>query len=709
MTTGTGRAERRHIVIHAHFYQPPREDPAFDEIEAEPSAAPYHDWNERIERECYRAVVAARVHGADGRIVGIVNTLEWISFNVGPTLFEWMARHAPDTARRIVEADQASERRLGHGNAIAHPYHHVILPLASRRDKRTEVRWGIRDFRRRFGREPDGMWLPETAVDDETLDVLAEEGIRFTILAPHQVVGAPANGHAGRYVTSQGREIALFPYHGEISHGIAFGGLVRNADTWLDALWDVKASRRRSGAHEAVGDGPPHPLLVSAATDGETYGHHHKFAELALARVLERSRTKGGHLDNFASFLAQHPAHHDVTITAPSSWSCAHGIERWRSDCGCRMDAQAAPSQAWRAPLRTGLAALGEALATQFEEEGKRWFAGDPWAVRDAYGEVVGTTDWLSRSTWLKAQLAADVPDPAQAHTRPFELLEMARDGLRMFTSCAWFFDDIGGIEPRQVLRYAARAIALSRDRTAREPALVETLASARSNDATVGSGDRVYARVLPANEASVRYAAGIAMLSELAVLEIEPMFGAPVDVDLVSAFEATVAGGHIQVLDRRTLAGHTFRVTVRDGSTGNPSCDVVPVGANGAPTGELLAIALGEVPEFLRRRVRRAMLERLIIRSLTLHEQESLSAGRETLPAVAARALFRAVRKFSASGFIDEARADVDAALDLFEQTEKDIPFDVQTAFWDGWSALPVARRAALRPLARRLGFDGD
>lgn len=207
----------RSVVIHGHFYQPPREDPWLDEVEAEPSAAPFHDWNQRIERECYRAVVAARIPGTEGRIARIVNALEWISFNFGPTLLEWLQREAPDTYAAILEADARSAARLGFGNAIAMPYHHAILPLSSRRDKITEVRWGIADFRRRFGREPIGMWLPETAVDHETLEVLAVEGIRFTILAPHQVARPPAAGWPGRY-RAGGSEIAVFVYDGTLSH-----------------------------------------------------------------------------------------------------------------------------------------------------------------------------------------------------------------------------------------------------------------------------------------------------------------------------------------------------------------------------------------------------------------------------------------------------------------------------------------------------------
>jgi len=291
----------RSIVIHGHFYQPPREDPWLNQVAAEPSAAPYHDWNERIERESYRAVVAARVYAPDGRIAQIVNTLASISFNFGATLLEWLEREAPATYAAVLEADRASHaRHAGHGNAIAMPYHHVIMPLASRRDKVTEVRWGIADFRRRFGRDPEGMWLPETAVDPETLDVLAAEGIAFTILAPHQVEQAPADGSAGRYRTSGGRAIALCVYDGAISHDVAFGPLLKDAAAWAERLLapGKRGSERR---------------LVAVATDGETYGHHHKFGEVALAWVLrDLERRRDVRVENFAAFLTRHRAEQEV-------------------------------------------------------------------------------------------------------------------------------------------------------------------------------------------------------------------------------------------------------------------------------------------------------------------------------------------------------------------------------------------------------------
>ena len=395
----------RSIVIHGHFYQPPRDDPRTGTIPLEPNAAPYHDWNVRIEQECY-----ARVAGS----------LASLSFDFGPTLLEWMERHAPETYAAVLAADRAS------GNAVAMPYHHVILPLCPRRDKTTEVRWGIADFRRRFGREPEGMWLPETAVDHETLDVLAEEGIRFTILAPHQVERAPAGGLPGWYRTAGGHRIALFIYDGSLSHGVAFGPLVNDAGEWVRRLTS------------ASGD------LVSIATDGETYGHHHKGGDVTLARVLETIET-----DNFASFLARRPPEEEVRLVAPSSWSCPHGVERWRAECGCRAAPERATQQRWRAPLRAAL-------------------------------------DWLSgeiRSAFERAGRALPT--------------ELEHQRLRMFTSCGWFFDDIAGLESVIVLRSAARAIELAglagAGAARLEAGLLERLALAPSNDASVGSGRELY------------------------------------------------------------------------------------------------------------------------------------------------------------------------------------------------------------------------
>ena len=394
----------RSSVIHGHFYQPPRDDPRTGIVPVEINAAPDHDWNERIERECYAPVAPS---------------LASLSFDYGPTLLDWMERYAPHTYAAVLAADRAG------GGAVAMPYHHVILPLCSRRDKTTEVRWGIADFRRRFGREPEGMWLPETAVDHETLDVLAEEGIRFTILAPHQVERAPAGGLPGWYQTAGGRRITLFTYDGSLSHGVAFGPLVNDADEWVRRLESTSAE------------------LVSIATDGETYGHHHKGGVETLARVLETIET-----ENFASFLARRPPQEEVRLVSPSSWSCPHGVERWRAECGCRAAPERATQQRWRAPLRAALDWLSEEIRGAFERERREL------------------------PTALEHQL------------------------LRMFTSCGWFFDDIAGIESVIVLRSAARAIELAGpppDQARLEAGLLERLALAPSNDPAVGSGRELY------------------------------------------------------------------------------------------------------------------------------------------------------------------------------------------------------------------------
>jgi hypothetical protein len=729
----------RSIVIHGHFYQPPRENPWLEEIEREASATPYHDWNARIEQESYRAVVAARVLAPDGRISRIINTLEHVSFNFGPTLLEWMEHAAPDTYARVLDADRKSVARLGHGNAIAQPYHHAILPLSSRRDKVTEVRWGIADFRRRFGRDPEGMWLPETALDDETLDVLAQEGIQFTIVAPGQVRSVPNDGHPGRYTTSNGRTIALCIYDGDISHGIAFGGLLGDANVWAKRML-ARSERRhtpRSAAPAAVEaghwepspttDGGTRPLttgeyfaiadagepaprgtrhrLLSAATDGETYGHHHRFAEMALARViLELEAVRYVRVENFASYLARHPAVDDVEIVAPSAWSCAHGVERWRSNCGCHM--RDGTNQEWRTPLRDAIAALAEGLHEVFEREGARYFD-DPWAVRDAYGEVVALPEQVE--SWVAARMkrtsgdhAADAPE--RELPRAQSLLEMERGALRIFTSCAWFFDDIGGLEPIEVLRYAARAIELAGPAgVPLEEAFVARLADARSNDPGIGTGRDVYlAMAKPKLGQLARLAGSVAAARAIAPEDPRATEASP-------ALRVEVSDRTVTIHQNRTGEQRTFEVSVSglpgsNGANGNGDGAWSPAAIAARLTNPPIDIGLSEMTERQRAVVEDGIRLRLVA-----------AAFGPDAPALDGRPaediLFRAL--IDAVTTLDPAppaslTTRLNALLDLLELERLHVPFDAQTRFYDRFLAnrdgAPIA--SDLSALARRLGF---
>ncbi len=468
----------RSVVVHGHFYQPPRENPWTGLVPEQPSAAPFHDWNERIERECYGPITEARVLDGKGRELRRVNALARMSFDFGPTLLEWLEQRAPDTYGAILEADQESCERLdGHGNAMAMAFHHTILPLSDARDRHTEIRWGVADFRSRFGRDPEGMWLPETAVDMATLTALAEEGIRFTVLAPHQVVQAPDRGLPGLVVTPSG-EVAVFVYDGRLSHAVAFGDLVRDGERWAKTM-----------SRPLAGEGPS---LRAICTDGETFGHHHEFAEMGLAAALEHMEQDPDVLvESFASFLARNPPQVEVELVEETSWSCAHGVERWRSACGCRADTRVESSQSWRAPLRAALEWLAEGLHQIYQSEAAELFD-DPWVARDDYGAVVVAGSTEAAEAFLRERLLPSA-DPT-ARERALSLLEMERDALRLFTSCAWFFDDLARLEPRQVLTYAAHALELAGPvGEALREGFVERLARARANDPADGSAAELF------------------------------------------------------------------------------------------------------------------------------------------------------------------------------------------------------------------------
>ena len=486
------------IAVHGHFYQPPRENPWLEAVETQASAHPWHDWNERVTAECYAPNTAARRVGADNRILDIVDNYEKISFNVGPTLAAWLERHRPDVYAKILEADRRSRSaRGGHGNAIAQVYNHVIMPLATRRDKVTQVHWGIVDFRHRFGRDPEGMWLSETAVDRESLEVLAEAGIKFTILAPHQAArvrpldletwpegGDPVDpSRAYLWRSATGPALALFFYDDLISRAIAF----ENALTRGEEL----AERLRGG----FADGRAWPQLVHCATDGESYGHHTKFGDMALAAALEMIEREGAaELTNYGAFLAAHPPTHEAEIRDNSSWSCAHGVERWRADCGCRTRADW--HQRWRGPLREALDWLRDQVDLLFESRAGALLK-DPWEARDDYIRVVLDRSRDTRADYWARHQRRPLDDAEQV--KASRLLEMERQRLLMYTSCGWFFDEISRLEPVQILRYAASAIQYVRGLGggALEEEFLRRLAPAPSNLPELGDGAEVYRRLV--------------------------------------------------------------------------------------------------------------------------------------------------------------------------------------------------------------------
>ncbi|MGQ0549826.1 MAG: DUF3536 domain-containing protein [Armatimonadota bacterium] len=485
------------FCIHGHFYQPAREHPWLEAIEIDDSAAPAHDWNARIATECYAPNAAARILDAGGRIDRIVNNYATISFNVGPTLARWIEQSAPSLYAQILEADRQSLAALGYGNAIAQPYNHMIMPLASERDKMTQVRWGIADFAHRFRRRPAGMWLPECAVDRATLDVLAACGIAFTILSPHQAarVRALPSGdwidalpdlldvtRAYRCTTAPGRQIAVFFYQRAAAREIAFGSLLESGERLANHLLGLAGE----GA-EAEG------RLVHVANDGETYGHHHSYGEMALAYAVATIEARGGEFTNYEAFLDDYSPTHEVEVHDFTSWSCAHGVERWRADCGCRTRSDW--HQRWRAPLREALDWLKAEADALFEEAGAELFY-DPWAARDAYIDVILDRSDVSVRRFLSMQALR--PGHADDRTAALRLLEMQRHAMLMFTSDGWFFDELSGIETVQVLRHAARVTQIAGQRgRVLEAAFVDRLRPAESNLPAYPDGAAVHHRLV--------------------------------------------------------------------------------------------------------------------------------------------------------------------------------------------------------------------
>ena len=509
-----------YLTIHGHFYQPPRENPWTEEIDREPSAEPYHDWNERINEECYRANAFARILSEDGRVVDILNNFAYLSFNFGPTLLSWIRAHAPDVYERIRQGDAAGYERTGHGNAMAQVYNHIILPLANRRDKVTQVRWGLADFRYHFRREAEAMWLAETAVDYETLEVLAEARMRYVILSPHQAQrirpleqrnGSWMNVSGGNIDPSRaylcqlpsGRSIAVFFYDGPLSHLTGYGDLLANSQKLVSSLAAAADDRR------------PHPQLLSIAVDGETFGHHKKQAELTLIYAFTTEAYQHGFtVTNYAAYLDMAPPAWEVEIKPNTAWSCAHGLGRWSQNCGCRADGPTHWHQRWRAPLRAALDHLRDQLATLYEREALALGLKDPWQARDAYGEVLPDRTPERTDAFLRAQTGHKQLSETERE-RALTLLEMQRQAMLMYTSCGWFFSEISGLESVQVLKYAAHAIDLASSFEANglTRGLLADLGKAESNVAEYGTGAGVYQRlVLPTTIGPEKVAASYAI-----------------------------------------------------------------------------------------------------------------------------------------------------------------------------------------------------
>ncbi|MEO6037795.1 MAG: DUF3536 domain-containing protein, partial [Saprospiraceae bacterium] len=567
----------KYVCIHGHFYQPPRENAWLETVEQQESSRPFHDWNERINFECYAPNAAARILDEQGWITKIRNNYNRISFNFGPTLLTWMAEKDPEAYKLLLQADLRSRERYGgHGSALAQVHSHLILPLCNYRDKVTQVHWGIRDFEYRFGRYPEGMWLAETAVDTETLEVLASHGIQFTILAPRQakairrmaepiVAGTPAEATPNAWkevngdnidtripywcLLPSGRRIALFFYHGGVAQEVAFSGLLNSGKNF---------ARRISG----LLDDSDEPQIAHIATDGESYGHHHRYGEMALADCLNQIEDNAwATLTNYGQFLELHPPTLEVQIHEKSSWSCVHGVERWQADCGCHTGSHPGWQQRWRKPLRTTMNWLRDQLAPLFEREGARYLR-DPWAARNDYIQVMLRRNDDSVRAFLTKHARRALSPMEEVIT--LRLLEMQRHAVLMFTSCGWFFDEISGIETNQILQYARRAMEYAQDVGALDlhAEFTRRLAEAPSN--TFPDGAASYKQnVVPTSVNLERVAMHFAVAS---LFEDDPegldLFNYTAAVEFFEKIEAGTpqfAAGRICIRSRLTHAERTF------------------------------------------------------------------------------------------------------------------------------------------------------
>ncbi|MBN2070752.1 MAG: DUF3536 domain-containing protein [Candidatus Krumholzibacteriota bacterium] len=585
--------KKRHLIIHGHFYQPPRENPWTQRIDRQESASPYHDWNERISRECYRPNARSRRLDGYGRVTRLVNNYEAISFNFGPTLLSWIEDKDPALIDQLAEADRASARRLGgKGNAVAQVYNHIIMPLANIQDQKTQIRWGVSDFEKRFERSPEGIWLAETAINDLSLGLLIDFGFRFAILSPFQAEkfrplgksggwktvddGSIPTGRAYRSYTRTGkgkrrtdRFIDIFFYDARLSTDISFNHLLSNGDRLAEAISD---SFERCG-----GD------LVTIATDGEIYGHHEPFGDMALAYLIdEGARRYDISLTNFSAYLDSHETQFEVVLKAGkngegTAWSCSHGVGRWKEDCGCSTGGLPGWNQKWRTPLREGLDTLRDRLSAIFEKKGALLLT-DPWQARDDYISVMTPRSVEKVSSFIREKSRVDLSD--EDLSLACRLLEAQRNALLMFTSCGWFFNDISGIETVQLLKYAARAIELGgcEDAADIENEFLLALEKARSNTAPAGTGRDLYLEAKSSSSVRPSFLAGQYVLaSSLSSTEASPeIFGYNFNISDDTVMEVsgiTLNIGRVSMTSPYTLEKNDFKYILVVGTPARVAC----------------------------------------------------------------------------------------------------------------------------------------
>ena len=574
------------LTIHGHFYQPPRENPWLEAIELQDSALPFHDWNERINKECYNPNSVSKIVDSRNRILDVVNNYEYMSYNFGPTLLSWMEQFAPLTYERIIKADiESISEHNGHGNAIAQVYNHIIMPLANEHDKETQIKWGIRDFEYRFGRKPEGMWLAETAVDDDTLRILEANGIKFTILSPYQADKFkkkgdkewtdvswgnidPARSYKYNIKSAPGKSIDLFFYDGAISRSVAFDELLKDGNKFIKRL------------KEGVSDCRDFPQIVNIATDGESYGHHTKFGDMALAYVLKvKAKDEGFKITNYAEYLKKYRSGFGGEIKKASSWSCFHGVGRWKEDCGCSTGGHPGWNQKWRKPLREALDYLRDELVIIFEQEGPKYFD-NVWEVRNNYIDVILDRNEMNVKKFQQENFKPDLSDEQKVHA--MELLEIQRQAMLMYTSCGWFFSEISGIETVQIMKYAARAMQLATKFSNKdlETHFLEILSEAKSNIPEHGTGKDIFERFVKPSIVTTKQIASLWALSSLYqdFEDEESVYCYTIKKEAykkVQKGSSTFVVGHIEIQSKITLQKSNVMFALMQYSGGDFHCAI--------------------------------------------------------------------------------------------------------------------------------------